>query len=553
MQHIRNPLANGLNIGLIIAFALLLHITAFGWQSLDPASTAWLLRDEPAQHYLGWYFFRHEPWHWPLGRIEGFGLPAGSSVAMTDAIPLLAIPFKLLSPLLPEHFQYFGLWMLACFMLNGYFGLRLMARLSEHASLRFLGALFFVLSPVLLFRAHGHEALMAQWMILAACERYYSGWKGRYWLLLCAIAALCHPYLLFMVLALYAAALLDAARSGSVPLRWLGAHVAFCALFVLGLLWTAGYLLDGPVDRSGYGYFSMNLLALFDPQFFNASRFFSQHAFSPDFAPYGQYEGFLYLGAGMLLLLAVGTGACLAGSKPARVLHWLRRDWPLYAAALTLWLLALSTKVMLGSWHLFTVPVPAAVEQVLSTFRASGRFGWPLFYLLNLYALALVVRYLPRRGAQCVLLAALALQLLDQYPKYQEFRTLFQARAATVNTLPSPRWGELARHAERLVLLPPHPAMENIYIPFAHFAARHRLATNAARLARTLPGDEAAYGATSLRRLTVGERDPATIYVLFERAGLAALPAAVQADLIELDGYWVVPPVAATLDATHAR
>ncbi len=187
MQHIRNPLVNGLNIGLIIAFALLLHITAFGWQSLDPASTAWLLRDEPAQHYLGWYFFRHEPWHWPLGRIEGFGLPAGSSVAMTDAIPLLAIPFKLLSPLLPEHFQYFGLWMLACFMLNGYFGLRLMARLSEHASLRFLGALFFVLSPVLLFRAHGHEALMAQWMILAACERYYSGWKGRYWLLLCAI------------------------------------------------------------------------------------------------------------------------------------------------------------------------------------------------------------------------------------------------------------------------------------------------------------------------------------------------------------------------------
>ena len=91
MQHIRNPLANGLNIGLIIAFALLLHITAFGWQSLDPASTAWLLRDEPAQHYLGWYFFRHEPWHWPLGRIEGFGLPAGFAAILADADLLILL------------------------------------------------------------------------------------------------------------------------------------------------------------------------------------------------------------------------------------------------------------------------------------------------------------------------------------------------------------------------------------------------------------------------------------------------------------------------------
>lgn len=43
------------------------------------------------------------------------------SVLYTDSIPLFAIFFKALSPLLPETFQYFGLFGLMCYMLNGGF------------------------------------------------------------------------------------------------------------------------------------------------------------------------------------------------------------------------------------------------------------------------------------------------------------------------------------------------------------------------------------------------------------------------------------------------
>lgn len=553
MQTRSCVVADRLAVVIVVAAALLLYGQVFGWRTLDPTYTAWLLKDEPAQHYLGWYFFRTEAWAWPPASMQNFGLTA-SSVAMTDAIPLLAIPFKLLSPLLPENFQYFGGWMLACFILNGYFGLRLMTRLSVERSLRVLGALFFVLSPPLLFRAHGHESLMAHWLLLAAFERYFSGWSGRGWLFLAAIAALCHPYLLFMLLGLMSAALLDNARAfpeagSSTRYR---ANLQFLAiLLTLALLmWLAGYFVDGASDRSGYQYFSMNLLALFDPQFFNASRFLVQHDFSPDFAPYGQYEGFQYLGIGMMLLMALAAGA-YSVSPSGQLRAWLRRYWPLALAVFVLWLLALSNKVMLGKWHLFTLPLPASLEHGLSLFRASGRFGWPLFYLLNLLALALTVRTLAPRRAQIILVCALALQVLDQTPKYAEFRQLFQQRAAAPNTLPSQRWSELARHAQRLVLLPPHPAMEEIYIPFAHFAARHRLATNASRLARAEAGSAERQGQFAAQQLAQGQRDPATLYIFHDPAATATLPPATQAEIIELDGYAVLPPLATS--ANHAR
>lgn len=80
-------------------------------------------------------------------------------MAFTDSIPMLALILKPFSPWLPESFQYFGLWMLACFVLNGYFGLRLMAHATQSQLLRLLGALFFILSPPLIFRAHGHSRL----------------------------------------------------------------------------------------------------------------------------------------------------------------------------------------------------------------------------------------------------------------------------------------------------------------------------------------------------------------------------------------------------------
>src|SRR4030042_1527698 len=65
------------------------------------------------QHQIGWEWFRQAPWHFPLGRIDAYGYPLGTTISYMDSIPLLAIPLKLLSPLLTQNFQYQGIWVLA--------------------------------------------------------------------------------------------------------------------------------------------------------------------------------------------------------------------------------------------------------------------------------------------------------------------------------------------------------------------------------------------------------------------------------------------------------
>ena len=62
------------------------------------------------QHHLGWEWFRQDPWQFPLGRIQSYGVPFGTSLSYLDSIPLFAFPFKLISPLLGTRFQYLGLW-----------------------------------------------------------------------------------------------------------------------------------------------------------------------------------------------------------------------------------------------------------------------------------------------------------------------------------------------------------------------------------------------------------------------------------------------------------
>ncbi|MEI6413062.1 MAG: DUF6311 domain-containing protein, partial [Pseudomonadota bacterium] len=163
--------------GLLLGLGFFLWL--YGTDILDPATTGWLLHGDPAQHYLGWEFFRRESWSFPLGLIHGFGEPALTSVVFTDSIPLVAIPLKLLSPWLPREFQYLGPWMLVCHVLMGGFAWQLLRRLGLEPAAAGLGTLFFLMSPALLFRAYGHESLMAHWLILAAIDRTLAGWSGR--------------------------------------------------------------------------------------------------------------------------------------------------------------------------------------------------------------------------------------------------------------------------------------------------------------------------------------------------------------------------------------
>src|SRR5437016_350760 len=154
-ENSRTTVETPLFVALAIAIGFANALSLIGWRQLDPTNLRWLKID-PALYQAGWEFLRHEPWHVPLTWLDRLNYPFGVSAAYLDVIPLVAIPLKVLSPLLPANFQYLGLYALLCLVLQTYFALRLMTRFTRDWVLIVAGALFFADSPILLSRLYGH-------------------------------------------------------------------------------------------------------------------------------------------------------------------------------------------------------------------------------------------------------------------------------------------------------------------------------------------------------------------------------------------------------------
>mgnify|MGYP006286010095 CR=1 FL=1 len=144
---------------LLICFAILAFLLIMGPYALIPTNIAWLSSGDPAQHYLGWAFYRHSPWTNPIGLNPDYGMDISSSIVYSDSIPLMAILLKPFSAWLPETFQYLGLWALLCFVLQGYFAYLLIGRMTKEPLLKILGAGFFIFAPAFLWRFGGARSL----------------------------------------------------------------------------------------------------------------------------------------------------------------------------------------------------------------------------------------------------------------------------------------------------------------------------------------------------------------------------------------------------------
>ena len=172
----KNQLIISHNI-IIFIYALLfggLYASYLIGNKLNPSDIDWLLASrDPAQHFLGWVFFRNDSWHWPLTFTQDLLYPTGTSIAYTDSIPLFAIVFKLFSPVLPARFQYFGLYIFLSFILQFFWGAKLGQLFSRNSLFcATASGLLFMLAPPLNLRVHGHIALTSHWLILASIWSY---------------------------------------------------------------------------------------------------------------------------------------------------------------------------------------------------------------------------------------------------------------------------------------------------------------------------------------------------------------------------------------------
>jgi hypothetical protein len=466
----------------IVLFTLLIDPSI-----INPLHVGWLANGDPAASYIGWLFFRHEPWSWPLGVVHNLGMEQSSSIVYSDSIPLLAIVFKLLRAWLPSTFQYDGPWLCACYAFQGYFACRLLALFTDRRSVLIAGVLLFVLSPIMLFRAQPHLAMTAHWIIVAGLYLYYAAPEKKrllQWFLLLWLAPLVHAYLMFMVYAIWGAYLL---RYGVLERRWSIRQLTMCLVLSiagsLAMMWAAGYFLEMDVSSRGFGYYSLNLLAPWLP--IGAGPFLL-HAPAP--ATTGQYEGFNYLGMGVSLgLVATAWRTARWPSQPASKMlaGWCAKpDFPLILSCLALTLLAISNEVTWGSHVLFTVPLPAKVAAALNIFRASGRLFWPAYYLL---ILAVLRGALSLSAPMCArwLLLLLAVQTADVFPYIRNVNASYAAMVATGKfpTFPSPFWRQARQRYAYLYVIPGQfVGQENI--TYESLASEYGFAVDTAYYAR---------------------------------------------------------------------
>lgn len=548
----------------------LLFFLVFDPRLLEPSYFRWLLwLPDPATQFLGWHFFRLEDWHLPPGAATNYGMDMGSSIVFTDSIPLAALLFKLARAALPDKFQYFGLWMLACYTLQAAFAWLLSGMATRLIVPRLAITALFVLSPLLPDRAIGHYALMAHWLLLAALYLYLRAperFATASWCLLIPLAALIHAYLLYMVLAV---AFADAARR-----RWIDRTATtldtvrstlVITAALLATMWLAGYFTIPARAFSGgveyYGRYAANLNSLWNPQW--GSRFLPA---LPVIAG-SELEGYGYLGLGLLAMLPVALFAFWrdrSGRKARRVL-------PIAAVALLLWAIALSNQVAWGDRVLFTAALPHFLLDLIAMVRASGRLLWVGYYALVLAIPAIIVRNFSAATATAIVLLGLALQIADLSPRFIALNGYFRQHfivepAQQVDPLPSLFWTVAASHYRTVLLVPSLPVPAN-FAAIALFAADHGMRINVGSFARFDMRRVGAATRTREQALAAGQLDPATLYVLRApdetafRAGPDDAIGTVDGFRVLVPGWFAfddccgdaMPPLARAAAATAAR
>ncbi|WP_282939482.1 DUF6311 domain-containing protein [Paenibacillus sp. RC67] len=522
---------------LSVSISGLYFLAVLGSHILNYTYIDWLLlKEDPAQHYIGWQFFRNEPWSIPFGKIESFGYPLNTSIFYTDSVPLLAFIFKTLNPVLPPTFQYMGYWMLICYILQGFFGLMLIRKITHNTSVQILAAMFFVISPIMLWRAYGHEALMGHWVILASIllfinKSYFPFVK---WLLLITVSLLVHPYIFIMILGLFFVQLFELAVIKKViSYKILLIYIIIISINIIFLLWSVGYFTLGKVgSTSGYGDLSFNLTSLFNPQGWSNGLIKDR-----SLAISGQYEGFSYFGVGIIVILLWAFFQIL--NKPSLVKP-IKNFWVGLSIVFVIYFaIATSNVITLDNHILANIKLNENILALLGTIRASGRMIWPLYYMIIFFSLYILIRGSSKKVVILLLSFSLFIQYYDLSSKMQEFHKSYNNYSTWNNPLKSAFWNFATTQFDNIVFV---PLNDKLYLPFSYLASNNNMKINIGYFARQDYSKRIAINTETRRQLLNGVYDTKTLYII-DKSDINSFILN-GTEVYNIDGYFVFIPTA---------
>lgn len=523
--------ARGFAGRLITPALLLLLPLCFFFSFFNPATlridnVGWLLEGtDNGENALG----AHAYWH---DRSAGASLtttqlnaPDGVPVLYTDSNPLVTIAAKPFAALLPADAQLIGPFILLSLVLQAIFAWLLLRRRAPGAVALWAGVALLAFPPTLPHR-YVHANLMAHWVILAALYLFLDPSRSRrlaWWAPLIAVTALIHSYLLFMVGAIWASAMLARFTAGDRRdrLATIGHGVAIVGMVAL-LAWWMGVGDQMPTET--YGRFRMPIDALWNPAVDSYRTLLPAYKYGP----IDWLEGFQYIGAGGLLLVAaaIWVGWRQEPRDGERVDKQRLRQ---LAPAL----------ICLASLAVATWPLPAFAMTLLDPIRASGRLFWPVGYVLVLVSVLAVYRLPPRRAA-LALVAIIAVQAVDLTGMASTIRQ-HSGKAVShrlYDRTTDPRWDGLIGQSRSVAFVP--DAVTDLEM-FQEIAWR---AINAGRPVTSVYA--ARVSRASARRLRAERQDfargklvPGRLYIVLP--GTASPPTATR-NVLKLDGVTVIAP-----------
>jgi hypothetical protein len=536
INELNNKRGNYLLLLLSGGLGAVFYITVLSPKILNPSSINWLLsRGDSAQHFLGWHFFRNDPWTLPPGLITSLNTPIGTTITYTDSIPLLAFSFKIFNAILPETFQYFGIWILLCYILQGVFGFLLLRKITSNYTLQFLGLMFFIMSPIMLWRANaGHEALMGHWIILAALYLYKSQYKHIRWLLLLLISLLVHPYLFIMSFIIYVIKELELLFTRKNTLRTCLIHYFTAAVLILFTLWVVGFFYIGSSgEADGFGVYSMNINSIFNPQGWSQYLIKDQPSATP-----GQYEGFNYLGLGVIILLICSIYISLNINEKFDI----KGNIGIVFMSIIFILIAISNVITFSDKILFEIPLPGIALKVGGIVRASGRFFWPVYYLIVLFSLSSIIKNTKTTVAALLLILTLSVQFTDLSGKFTEFRTMYSTDIVWESPLKSDVWNKIDNNEYKNIKFVP-ANVNGHYVAFSMLAAEKSMTINPVYTARDDYEKREAYNNKLLDDFEKGDWNSEDIYIVDDPLLEIATKMKKDSDLLAfVDGFNLLIP-----------
>ncbi len=506
---------------------ILCFIAVYGVKILDVRYDAWLLRGDLdlRQHYVGWGHFRNDPWCFPFGLITTLSKPYSMSVIYTDSIPLVAVIAKCFSPILPTTFQYFGLYGCFSFALQGGCAMILLHRLTKQRWLIVLGSFFFILSFPILQRLYYHTALASHWLILLSLIIWlYQKPEDPLWkrcLRWGCMGFLCvgiHSYFLPMSGAIMLAAVIEQIiisrkrRDGERVILKGVAQIASFSGAGLFNMWILGAFYGGAsAVGGGIGTFESNLNTFYNPMGHGITGL-SLPLYN-DF----QYEGFGYLGLGMLTMVAAlligGIGVLVWKRGEQKLSSYLKihhRQVLLFALFVLFILLSAGPIFTWNSHKLIAVPLPGIIGRIADIFRSNGRMVWVSMYVLMLTALVCADRMMRNAFKVIAVVLALILQLVDLSGEIAHKQEYFNKTQVFAGTFDRPVIEQIVAGKEEFILM---DASAEMMMDAGYYAFRHHMSMNRFYYARDIDAQIDAQTELYREELLEGNARDSAVYV----------------------------------------